>query len=293
MVQIFKKLFAPKVQPLNLVTVSRKKILHNLYHLQMLQPGLELFPVIKSNAYGHGIELMCKLLAETTISTVCVDSFIEYQYVEKHTTKDILLLGETNHHNYSLFDFKRTIFAVSNLDTLNYLIGLKRTIRIHLFVNTGMNREGFSEKDLKKSLLILPGSKLKVDGVMSHFHSADLPNMKSMKEQVSLFKKYYHRIEEAGFSPKYRHISASAGILKLQDSFFNAGRPGIAMYGYNPLLKKDKYYKNGEDLQPALEVFTTVVGIQKVKSGEGVSYGYTHVCKENAILATIPFGYYE
>ena len=290
---IFRSIIKPKIKPLNCITIKKKNILSNLKYLSSFQKESSLFPVVKSNAYGHGLKEICEILEETDIKKLCVDSYIEYQFVEKYTTKDILVLWETNHENYKHFNFKRTAFCVSNLDTINYLIWLGRSIKIHLFLNTGMNREGFQKKELKSALEILKGSKIEIEWVMSHFSSADDPNMKQIKVQVKVFKDMYKQVEKTGLSVKYRHISNSAGTIKFQDEFFNACRPGIALYGYNPLSKKDKSYKLWEKLKPALDVYTTVVSVQEVKKGEWVSYNLTHEIEKDTRLATIPFGYYE
>ena len=78
----------------------------------------------------------------------------------------------------------------------------------------------------------------------------------------------YYLILDAGFTPHYRYIANSAGILKIQDDFFNAARPGIALYGYNPLLASDEFYDNGRKLKPVLSIRSRVVALQEVGSGQ-------------------------
>jgi alanine racemase len=95
----------------------------------------------------------------------------------------------------------------------------------------------------------------------------------SMSEQIDLFKQMYYTILEYGHTPKWRHIGASAGLLKMEDDFFNAYRPGLALYGYNPLSPADPYFDQGEKLQPALSLSSVIVSLNVVAPGEGVSYG--------------------
>lgn len=90
-----------------------------------------------------------------------------------------------------------------------------------------------------------------------------------------------------------KHISASAGIAKLEDPFFDTARAGLALYGYNPLSSEDPFFEKFAKLQPALEAFSTVVSVQKIKAGEGVSYGKRWKAENDGLVATIPFGYYE
>lgn len=91
---------------------------------------------------------------------IAVDSFLEYQTVRRYSSKHILLLGETLHENYHLFDTNRTSFCIWNIATLEYLASLGRPFRIHIFLNTGMNREGIQEKELDQFLDTLKDSRI-------------------------------------------------------------------------------------------------------------------------------------
>jgi alanine racemase len=87
-----KKLFSPRLYPMNIVYVHRKNILRNIQYLQSLQPNSNLFPVLKSNAYGHGIKQMIKILSKVDVPYVVVDSYPEYQIVRKNSDKQILII---------------------------------------------------------------------------------------------------------------------------------------------------------------------------------------------------------
>lgn len=92
--------------------------MHNLSYLQSLHPHDLIIPVLKSNAYGHGLKELCQILQHTQTNMVAVDSFPEYQIVKKHTSKKVLILGETDVRNYKYFNWKRASFAVYNISTL-------------------------------------------------------------------------------------------------------------------------------------------------------------------------------
>ena len=141
MFSFLRSLFAPHVQPMNVVRISYKHILQNFGYLRSLQPDSFLFPVLKSNAYGHGLKEMVKILKRVNAPYVVVDSFPEYQIVRDYSRFDILVLGETLSENYRHFDFSRTAFAVYNKETIHALGRIGKKIKIHLFLNTGMNRE--------------------------------------------------------------------------------------------------------------------------------------------------------
>ena len=75
----------------------------------------------------------------------------------------------------------------------------------------------------------------------------------------------HEKVLEYGFESKYRHISASAGLLKIDDTYFNAHRTGIALYGYNPLQENDAAYSNGLPLMPALSLTSSVISLQDIE----------------------------
>lgn len=296
MIWLLKRVFSSKVIPMNKIIIHEKNILKNLEYLQSLQKNVEIFPVLKSNAYGHWLKQMCKILNKTDVKFLVVDSFPEYQIVRDYTNKNIILLWETLISNYKKFDLKRTHFCVYNIETIKYISKLKKKIKIHIFLNTGMNREWVNKEELLNILEYLKKyPKIKIEWVLSHFHSADiLWEEKTINEQVELFKEMYHIIIDYGYTPQWKHISNSAGYIKMQDSFFNGSRIWLALYGYNPLLPDDKYFKIGEKLIPALSIQSRIVSLHSLSFGEGVSYGLTRkLDKENSFIATIPFGYAE
>jgi alanine racemase len=294
MINFLRKIFLPKSEPMNVISLHKKNIINNLEVLQSLQPKAEIFPVLKSNAYGHWLKQITKIIRKFDVPYIVVDSFPEYMIVKKYTRQQILLLWETLPDNYYHFNFKKTTFCISNIPALHSLGKINKEVRIHIFLNTGMNREGVDEGNLANFLQVLKQyPHILVTGVMSHFHSADKVYSNSIDEQVEKFKKMYYKILEAGYSPVWRHIGNSAGMMKLKDDFFNAFRPGLAMYGYNPLDVSDEQFNQWKKLKPAMSIISRVVSLHELQYGEWVSYGQEYRAMENQKVATIPFGYAE
>jgi alanine racemase len=121
---------------MNVMSVSKQAVLDNYNFLQSLKPLDAIFPVLKSNAYGHGIEEIAGILKDTPAPYLCVDSYPEYQIARKYSNKDILIIGETLPENYRFFDHKHTAISVYNISTLKYLAKKSRPRRVHLFLNT-------------------------------------------------------------------------------------------------------------------------------------------------------------
>lgn len=296
----FLQQFIPKswYQSLNMIGISTSRISQNLSCLQKLQPTHTLIPVIKSNAYGHGIKQMCNIfntIKNINIPLIAVDSYPEYQIVADTTDKEILVLWETLSKNYSLYNHRRTHLAVWTLVVLKKLVETKKPRKIHLFVNTGMNREGFQEEELSIALNFLEENKhnLNIIGVMSHLANADMIDNSFTEQQVLRFKEFYNQITWRWHKPLYTHISNSAGISKIKDSLFTASRTWLAMYGYNPLKTWDPHYDNYTSLQPALHITSTITAIQQLKKWDWISYGLSWKTPKETTTATLPFWYNE
>lgn len=223
-----------------------------------------------------------------------IDSFPEYSIVKKYTDKKILLLGETLPENYRKFDTTRVTFCVYNKEVLQRLAKLSGTIKVHLFLNTGMYREWINQFQLAEIIpLLLAYKNIHVEWVLSHLHSADSMGEQTIHEQIQIFKTMYYMLLDAWLTPQYRYIGNSAWLAKIKDDFFNAYRPGIALYGYNPLQEHDEYYDVYRKLKPALSIVSRVLNIHEIPEGQWVSYDYQRISTKPTSIGVIPFGYAE
>lgn len=289
MLNFLRNLMKPKYDTLNRIEIDAEKIVSNFNYLKSLQNEAEIFPVLKSNAYGHGLREICTILNYTSAKMVAVDSYPEAQIAYKHFKGKVLILGEMPLEVYKYAKLKRTEFIVYNEDTLRHLSKFKKKAKVHLFVNTGMNREGIQDlpafiAENKKYL-----DKLSVSGLCSHFAAADSRSLLNSKQEER-FIKDLDTLRAAGYFPRWVHIGNSAAIFNCDNRLLTAFRPGIALYGYNPLNRTSE---GSEALSGALEVFSQIVSIQNLEPRESVSYGEDYKVKTKTQIATIPFGYFE
>lgn len=288
MKSFLKKIFHPQVEPINKIYIHKKNILHNFDYLQKLQPESAIFPVLKSNAYGHGLLQMTKILKDTNAPYLVVDSFPEYQIIKNNSKKNILVLWETSPHNYKKFDLSRTTFCVYNIETIRHLANLKRKFKVHIFLDTWMHREWVNQDELINILEFLKNyPKIHIEWVMSHLHSSDETENNWIEKQVELFKKMYHTIIDYWHTPIWKHIWNSAWLLKIKNDFFNAYRPGLVLYGYSPLQESDN------KLKTALSIQSSIVSIHHISKNEWISYNHKRIANEDTTVASIPFGYAE
>ena len=289
----FKTIAKFNYQSLNRLEISSQKILANLSYLRTQGEG-EIVPVLKANAYGHGLkEISIILNKDKQVKTIAIDSWPEYLLAHKYFKGKILILSEMPLPNYLYLNWQRTEVCIYNQETLEYLAKYKKGAKIHLFINTGMNREGIDDiqKFYFKNRKLL--ASLKIQGLASHLAKAHDMDSDLSQGQVNKYFQALDFLKEQGIEPKYKHLLNSAGFLSFQDPRLNLARIGLALYGYNPLPSSSKHFTKGEALEPALSLLTKVIKTRKIKAGESVSYNDSFIAKQDMYLLSIPFGYSE
>lgn len=291
MINFLRQFLKPKYETLNSIEISKENILDNFKVLQENQKEAAIFPVLKSNAYGHGLKEICQILNDSDAPMVAVDSFPEAQVAYRYFKRKVLILGEMPPRVYSYCKLKRTEFCVYNQSSLEALASLGKA-KIHLFINSGMNREGI--KDLQKFLADNKNllKKVTVVGLCSHLLAAE-EGGDSNNRQLAVFLDSLKILREAGYDPKWIHLGNSAGIFTIKDENLTAFRSGLALYGYSPLSKNSPDYYKTEALKPALSLTSTIISLQDLEIGETVSYNGIYMAEHKTKIAVIPFGYYE
>lgn len=293
----FKKYLRPDIVPLNTIEISQSKIIDNYRFWKQIQPSYQIIPILKSNAYGHGLKVISQILntIATEVSMVGVDSFPEYQIVRDQTPFDILLLNETNHHNYRYFDFTRTAFAVYTLETLKFLWSLGEQIQIHIFFNTGMNREGFQMEQMEQMITLLKQyPNLHIQWVMSHLASSQALDHAHTHTQVETYKEMYAKLKaQVICNPQYLHISNTCGIATVDDPLLTAGRLWLGLYGYTWFDMSHPAYDQVAWLKPALSLISLITCLQEVAPTWSIWYDQIYHTQSHSKIALIPVGYYE
>ncbi len=191
---------------LNTLTIFPEKLEHNFRVLSELQSDMQVVPVVKSNAYGHGIKMLAPLLNRYVVPFVCVDSLYEAYELEKHGyKKDILIMGYVDPRDIARR--RNFIYATSTLEYAQALLRTYSKARLHLFLDTGMHREGIQSLDTVYAREILQKIASHIEGVMSHLSTPD--DTQNSHAQIKQFHNALEYLETLGISPQYRHICAS------------------------------------------------------------------------------------
>jgi alanine racemase len=166
-----------------------------------------------------------------------------------------------------------------------------RAARVHLCVDTGLSREGATAADWPG--LVAAAARAQADGevavvgLWSHMAYADAPTHPTIGAQVRVFEEAVAVARAAGLTGARLHLANSAATVALPDTWYDMVRPGIAVYGLDPLGGDPAAH----GLRPAMTVRAAVALTKRVPAGEGVSYGHTYVSRSETTLLLVPVGY--
>ncbi|MBI2337897.1 alanine racemase, partial [Candidatus Daviesbacteria bacterium] len=262
-------------QSLNLIEISQENLVHNYHYLSSLDKRVKIAPVVKSNGYGHGITNVAKIFDQVNAPFFCVDSLYEAYDLLKATIKTpVLITGYTNPENLKVKKLPFS-YAVFTLDLAKVINDFQPQAGVHIFVDTGMHREGITIEELPgflDELKKLPN--LKIEGLMSHLASSENKSDPLFLKQIQQFKKAKEIIKKQGLNPSWFHIAATGSIINPQTrpivaGVSNLGRAGLALYGYSSSTQDT-------NLKPALTLTTKIAQIKKVSKGEKLGYDGTY-----------------
>lgn len=264
--------------------------------LNHLEPGQKLFAVIKANAYGHGAVKVAQLAAKNGVSGFCVAILDEALELRRAgITQPILVLGVTPEEYATLAAKNDISLTVPNFEWLNIADQeLNRTglqLKIHLAVDSGMGRIGFSEdaEFLQANDFLLDNPHFEVEGLFTHFASADSSDDTYFKTQVERFE---HLKSLLKVKPKWIHVDNTAASIYGKKVHSDLVRFGIGLYGLNPSSNPSTPDLPPQiRLKPALSLESELVQVHTIHKGQGVGYGSTYIADCDQIIGTIPLGY--
>jgi len=269
----------------------------NLATLHAAAPGVDVLAVVKADAYGHGAVPVSRALEAAGVRFLGV-ALVEEGLVlrEAGLRSDILVLGGAYDGGWELMLEHRMVPVVFRSEHLTALEAAARargtTARAHLKVDTGMGRLGVLPADVPAFLdAARVCRRVELEGLCSHFANADLADATLTGLQVTRFRTALQQMRAAGFDPRWRHLSNSAGLLALPEARdgveMNLARPGLALYGLAPA----PWLRPPRALEPVLRWKTAVMHLKSVAAGTPISYGSTWTAPRPSRIATLPVGY--
>jgi alanine racemase len=258
-----------------------------------LSDGCSVMAVVKANAYGHGAVDISRTLVDHGITQLAVASVQEgIALRQAGITANILVLVDLfDEHCKDLLAYRLTP-VITDRRLLPALARTAETLDqpfpIHLKVDTGMGRLGFSPSEFVQVLDMLPTWKsLRIEGLMTHLADSDGTDPGHTERQLALFRELIDQCKRCGMTVPIAHAANSAATIRFPHSHFSLVRPGIALYGYHTLPDGIPSLK----LRPILSLRTKVMQVRALKPGDSVSYNRTFVAKRPSTIAVLPVGY--
>ncbi len=278
--------YTPSVE----VLIYKNNLLDNFKEYKQQYPHLSLAPVLKSNAYGHGILQIARILDKENVAFFVLDSLYEAMMLRHDGCKSpILVIGYTspeNINNSKLSDVAFTITSLEQLQEIAQTIKTEKTF--HLKIDTGMHRQGILPEQINDAIKIIKASPhINLEGICSHFADADNVNADFTKLQIDRWEKAIIPFKQNFPKLKFFHIAATTGIPYSGQIFTNTARLGMGLYGINtsPLTNLN--------LKPVLRMRSVISSLKNIPAGECVGYGITYKTSHPIKVATVPAGYFE
>ena len=258
----------------------------------------QLWAVVKANGYGHGAIQVATAALDAGAKGLCV-ALAEEGIELRNAGIDapILVMSEQPNSEYQLMIENELVATLYNEATISYYAAAAKTLsriaKVHLKVDTGMHRVGAPIGDaVSRSQQIVSETSLQLDGLYTHFATADLVGHPATAIQLERFRDIVDQLRQVGIAPPQIHVANSAAAIRHFDSDSTMVRVGIAMYGISTNAETDSFGGSTDlHFEPVLSLRARVSHVQWVDAGEGVSYGLNRPLAERTCLATLPLGY--
>ena len=275
------------------VEINRDRLTDNYRAIQLAVAPAAVMPILKANAYGHGLVEVARHFASLDVPYLGV-AFLEEGILlrESGVNTPILVLGGILGNQVPLFlDYDLTLTA-SSVEKLQQTNDAARamgvTAKVHLKIDTGMERIGVHYYSADSFLeAALECDYCQVEAIYSHFANSDSTDLDSARLQLERFNAVLDFYTQRGLPPPKRHIANSGAILQLPESHFEMVRAGILLYGVHPSLEVPRTIP----VRPTLSWKSLVVYFKVVKPGHPVSYGSTWQSDHMVRVVTVPVGY--
>ncbi len=276
--------------------INEEKLKQNLDIIkERLKDGVGIIAVVKSNAYGNGDVLVSRVI-ERDVQMFAVSNVQEALRLKQGgITKDILILGHVEEEYITEIlkhDFIQTIASIEKAENIEQVLSdVHGKMRVHIKVNTGMNRNGFNYKLPEKILDLKKLAHIKVEGIYSHLAYGDC--LEFSKKQESRFDELLEHLKKENFEVGVRHLLNSAGIFNADLKQYDAVRPGISLYGYYPNkeVKVKEKAKKGKMLRPVLSIESEIKFVRRISQTGIVSYDGRFVAPCDMTIGVVPVGY--
>lgn len=275
--------------------IDLDKIAFNMRNIKKLAKDKEVIAVIKADAYGHGAVEIAEVLLENGASRFAVAIITEaIELRESGIKAPIMILGYTPiefGEDLIKYDIEQTAYDLEYAKQLSEIaLKMGKKAKIHIALDTGMGRIGFMPDDnsLNEVLEIESLDGIEIVGIFTHFSTADEEDKEYTNYQFLKIQNFIKMLSNNGVNIPIKHVSNSGAIIDLPETYLDAVRAGIILYGYYPSneVNKERLF-----IKPALTLKAKIGHVKKLEKDMYVSYGRTFKTERDSIIATLPIGY--
>ncbi len=292
----------PQVVSHLIAEIDHRAIVENINVLRSYLPaGCRFCVAVKANAYGHGLDVVLPALDASHVDMIAVATVTEARQArELGWLHPILLMGtELSVYQGALKrdiaewlirnDVRITLLAMDDLQVIaDASRAVQMPAKVHLKLDSGLSRMGVDEATLIELIdRIEKCASVMIDGLYTHFASADEPGCSFASEQLQRFRHFADGLRDRLPQMSTLHAANSAAVVNMPGSHFDMVRPGIGVYGYQTTLCDQSRAK----LKPAMRVVSSVMLIKRVPEGSAVGYGRSFCTTRESILGVVPMGY--
>ncbi len=272
--------------------IDTQKLRNNYHTIKKKAPDSEVMAIVKANAYGHGITECSKTLEEEGcryFGVAIPEEAIKLR--EAGIQGEILVI-------YPVLPDQAEYFCKYNLQaslcTIEFAEGLsnlcrdaEEAVKCHLFINTGMNRDGVQAEDavnFMEKVSSLPG--IEIIGAYTHF-ATSATDVDFARRQLGVFNKTIDNLKKAGYEFHFLHTANTGAVAHLPESYLNMIRPGIALYGGGPDEKTARVL----GIEPIMTLKSKITLIRDIEAGDSVGYDRLFTADKKTRIATAGIGY--
>jgi alanine racemase len=276
-----------------LIDISNLK--QNFHNIRKRIKDVRIMAIVKADAYGHGVMETVKALNSLPEKPEYYGVAILEEAIElrrNYVDQPILIFNpviENDSEMFSKYDLISSVFNEKHLSILkkaNHIGG--RKIKVHVKVDTGMHRLGIDYREAFDFVKKLNRDKsFLVDGIYTHFASADEQDKSYVYLQLKRFKEVLEHLKAEGINYGIAHAANSGAILDVPEAWLDMVRPGILLYGYYPSEESSESI----ELKPVMSLISYIESVKQIDKNESISYGRKYFTKKKTNIISVPIGY--
>ncbi len=282
--------------------INLSNLKKNYINIKRKVKDVKIMAVVKADAYGHGMKEVVYALNSLNdkkpdyYAAAITDEAVELRKLK--IKQPILIFEPIIKNEIDLifnYNLTATVFEDSHVKIISQALNKfnkknksRRKVKVHVKVDTGMNRLGINFTEALNFILMLSKNKnFIIDGIYTHFATSDEKDKKFANLQLKRFKLLLDELNKSGINYGLAHAANSGAILDMPEAYFDMVRPGISLYGYYPSLETSESI----DLKPVMSLVSYAASIKEIQKGDTVSYGRIFTANKKINIVSVPIGY--